>query len=255
MVCGGQGVCGIRLPRYFGVIPEPLVQVGVGRVGQSVGVGNRRYVQRERLAHLGRPADGGTSRRRRVWRGCCQVVVVAQDQPCRGRSAVVVAGGDVLEQHPAVDVVGVLRGGDRHGLGSVPVVCGEGKAGGTHRRPTRRMIADGHGDVRRWLGRQRHGVGAALALLDQEVVPAQRQPPSGPVHVGNGGPVGRRLLGEREQTIATEVLEDRFTCLDKEVVVGHGHRLALGDRFRHRQCDRVSGHRGVAANGKSPRPP
>ena len=77
-------------------------------------------------------------------------------------------------------------------------------------------------------------------------------PPSVPVHVGNGGPVARRLLGEREQTIATEVLEDRFTCLDKEVVVGHGHRLALGDRFRHRQGDRVSGHRGVAANGNLP---
>ena len=197
-----QGVGGVRLTPYLGVIPDPLVQVGVGRVGQPVGVGDTRRVNGQGLAHLGRPADGGTARGPVVLRGRPHVVGVAQDQPCGGGSAVAVAGGDVPEEHPAVDVVGVLRAGDRHGLGRVPVVCGEGQAGGTHRRPARRTLADGHRDVSRRLGRQRHGVCAALAFIDLKVGPAQGKPPVGPFHVGKGGPVGRRLPGEREQIIA-----------------------------------------------------
>ena len=160
------------------------------------------------MVHLGSPADGGTAGGPVVGRGGPHVVGVAQDEPCNGGGPVVVSGGLVPEHQPAGEVVGVFLAGDGDGLRRVPVVCGEGQAGGSHRRPARRTLADGHGDVGGRLGRQGNGVGPAPALVQVDVGPAEHKSASGLGHVGKGGVVGRRPVAEGEQLVAAQVLQD-----------------------------------------------
>ena len=68
MVCpssgGGEGVAGAGGPRDVRPAGDPLV--AVGDAGQPVLVGDARYLRRQRLAHLGRTADGGRARGRAV---------------------------------------------------------------------------------------------------------------------------------------------------------------------------------------------
>ena len=77
----------------FGVIANPLVVER--RVGQAVGVGDARRVRRQRLAHLGRAADGRGARRCPVWPG--------RDLGRRRAGERLGMPGVVGERHPNLD--------------------------------------------------------------------------------------------------------------------------------------------------------